>query len=79
MFICVKADTGYLEACSYPTTGDDLGIEQFMREELGLSNLVDAAKGSFRNVKFDIASVNPAFRERLTSLFINILKNIGVS
>ena len=79
MFICVKADTGYLEACSYPTTGDDLGIEQFMREELGLSNLVDAAKGSFRNVKFDIASVNPAFRERLTSLFISILKNLGVS
>ncbi len=79
MFICVKADTGYLEACSYPTTGDDLGIEQFMREELGLSNLVDAAKGSFRNVRFDIASVNPAFRERLTSLFISILKNLGVS
>lgn len=79
MFICVKADTGYLEACSYPTTGDDLGIEQFMREELGLSNLVDAAKGSFRNVKFDIASVNPSFRERLTSLFIGILKNLGVS
>lgn len=79
IFICVKADTGYLEACSYPTTGDDLGIEQFMREELGLSNLVDAAKGSFRNVKFDIASVNPAFRERLTSLFISILKNLGVS
>ena len=79
MFICVKADTGYLEACNYPTTGDDLGIEQFMREELGLSNLVDAAKGSFRNVKFDIASVNPAFRERLTSLFISILKNLGVS
>ena len=79
MFICVKADTGYLEACSYPTTGDDLGIEQFMREELGLSNLVDAAKGSFRSVKFDIASVNPTFRERLTSLFISILKNLGVS
>lgn len=79
MFICVKADTGYLEACSYPTTGDDLGIEQFMREELGLSNLVDAAKGSFRNVKFDIASVNSAYRERLTSLFISILKNLGVS
>lgn len=79
MFVCVKADTGYLEACSYPTTGDNLGIEQFMREELSLSNLVDAAKGSFRNVKFDIASVNPTFRERLTSLFIGILKNLGVS
>lgn len=79
MFICVKADTGYLEACNYPTTGDDLGIEQFMREELCLSNLVDAAKGSFRNVKFDIASVSPAFRERLTSLFVSILKNLGVS
>lgn len=79
MFVCVKADTGYLEACSYPTTGDNLGIEQFMREELSLSNLVDAAKGSFRNVKFDIASVNPTFRERLTSLFVSILKNLGVS
>lgn len=79
MFVCVKADTGYLEACSYPTTGDNLGIEQFMREELSLSNLVDAAKGSFRNVKFDIASVNPTFRERLTSLFVRILKNLGVS
>jgi len=79
MFVCVKADTGYLEACSYPTTGDNLGIEQFMREELSLSNLVDAAKGSFRNVKFDIASVNPTFRERLTSLFIGILKNLGIS
>lgn len=79
MFVCVKADTGYLEACSYPTTGEDLGIEWFMREELGLSNLVNAAKASFRNVKFDIASIKPAYSERLTSLFISILKNLGVS
>ena len=79
MFVCVKADTGYLEACSYPTSGEDLGIEQFMREELGLSNLVDAAKGSFRSVKFDISSVKPEFRERLTSLFVNVLRHLGVS
>lgn len=79
IFICVKADTGYLEACSYPISGENLGIEQFMREELGLNNLIDAAKGSFRNVKFDIASVNPSFKNRLTTLFLNILKNLGVS
>lgn len=79
MFVCVKADTGYLEACSYPTSGEDLGIEQFMREELGLSNLVDAAKGSFRSVKFDISSVKPEFRDRLTSLFVNALRHLGVS
>jgi hypothetical protein len=79
MFVCVKADTGYLEACNYPISGEDLGIEQFMREELGLSNLVDAAKGSFRSVKFDISSVKPEFRGRLTSLFINTLKHLGVS
>lgn len=76
--VCVKADTGYLEACGYPVTGEDLGIEKFITDELGWSNIVSVAK-KFHSVHYDIASVKPEFRERLRNMFLHILKNMGVS
>ena len=79
IFVCVKADLGYFEACGQTITDANLDIERFMRDELGLNNLIDATMGSFHSVRFCTSSVKPQYKDKLTKLFVDTLKKMGVS
>lgn len=79
IFVCVKADLGYFEACGQSYKDVNLDIEHFMREELRLNNLIDAAMGSFHSVRFSASSVKPQYKDKLTTLFVDTLKKMGIS
>lgn len=78
-FVCSKADLGYLEACGYDAQSSEQQIEQFMRKDLKLANLINSAKNSFGNVHFAVSSVKPDYTKQRVELFVEILKKIGVS
>lgn len=80
VFVCVKADLGYFEACGQSVKDVNLDVERFMRDELGLDNLIDATMGSpFHSVSFCTSSVKPQYKDKLTKLFVDTLKKMGVS
>ena len=78
-FVCTKADMGYLEACGYNQNISEKDIEQFMKNDLRLGNIINAAKSSFKDVHFEIASVQPSYIENMRKLFVNVLKQLGVN
>lgn len=78
-FVCTKADMGYLEACGYNRNITEKDIEKFMKNDLRLGNVINAAKSAFKDVHFDIASVHPDYATRLRGLFVNVLKQMGVN
>ncbi len=78
-FVCTKADMGYLEACGYNRNIAEKDIEKFMKNDLRLGNVINAARSAFKDVHFDIASVQPEYSDRLRGLFVNVLKQMGVN
>lgn len=79
-FVCTKADMGYFEADGVVRRGiTEQGIEQFVRNSLGLGNLINSAKASFDNVRFFEISVIDGDTSKLKQLFEYLMKQRGVS
>lgn len=79
-FVCTKADMGYFEADGVVRRGiTEQGIEQFVRNSLGLGNLINSAKASFDNVRFFEISVTDGDTSKLKQLFEYLMKQRGVS
>lgn len=78
MFVLVKADTGYMEYCGYNIDAKDEVLKTFMQSELGLTNIINAARGAFHKVEYDLISVNTEFKIRMNELTERILHNLNV-
>lgn len=79
-FVCTKADMGYFEADGFVRKDvTERGIEQFVRNSLGLGNLVNSAKASFDSVHFFEISVTDGDTSKLKHLFEFLVKQKGVS
>ena len=78
MFVLVKADTGYMEYCGYDIDAKDEVIKTFMQSELGLTNIINAARGAFHKVEYDLVSVNSEFKIRMDALTERVLHNLNV-
>lgn len=79
-FVCTKADMGYFEADGFVRKGiTEQGIEQFVRNSLGLGNLINSAKASFDSVHFFEMSVTDGDTSKLKQLFEFLMKQRGVS
>ena len=79
-FVCTKADMGYFEAENLTRKGiTEQQIENFIRNSLGLGNLVNSAKASFNSVHFFEVSVTDVDNSNLIQLFEFLLKQKGVS
>lgn len=73
-FVCTKTDMGYLPELGYSKTLGENEIERFISAELGLSNLINSAKASFKNVHFYTVSAIESDKSRLKNLFITLLE-----
>lgn len=73
-FVCTKTDMGYLPELGYSKTPGENEIERFISTELGLSNLINSAKASFKNVHFYTVSAIESDKSRLKNLFITLLE-----
>lgn len=78
MFVLAKADMGYIEHCGFRPDMDEETIKRFIQSQLGLSNIVNAAGGTFKKVEFAVASVKPSFAAQLKALTNRLLKNVGI-
>lgn len=79
-FVFTKADTGYFEAAGANREGmSEKQLERFLRGSLGLANLVNLAKASFKSVHFFEISVTDGNTARLGVFFHFLLKQRGVS
>lgn len=78
-FVLTKSDTGYLDACGFTKSATQKQLEAFICEDLGLSNVVSAAIGSFRSVNFYAVTVEESSQSQLTDLFVETLKRMGVN
>lgn len=73
-FVCTKTDMGYLPELGYSKTPGENEIERFISTELGLSNLINSARASFKNVHFYTVSAVESDKSRLINLFITLLE-----
>ena len=73
-FVCTKTDMGYLPELGYSKTPGENEIERFISTELGLSNLINSARASFKNVHFYTVSAIESDKSRLKNLFITLLE-----
>lgn len=73
-FVCTKTDMGYLPELGYSKTPGENEIERFISTELGLSNLINSARASFKNVHFYTVSAIEPDKSRLKNLFITLLE-----
>lgn len=73
-FVCTKTDIGYLPELGYSKTPGENEIERFISTELGLSNLINSARASFKNVHFYAVSAIESDKSRLKNLFITLLE-----
>ena len=73
-FVCTKTDMGYLPELGYSKTPGENEIERFISTELGLSNLINSARASFKNVHFYTVSAIESDKSRLKNLFIALLE-----
>jgi hypothetical protein len=73
-FICTKSDMGYLTELGYPIAYSENDIETFISTELGLSNLINSARASFKSVHFHAVSAIDCDKSKLTELFIKLLE-----
>jgi hypothetical protein len=72
-FVCTKTDMGYLPELGYSKTPSETEIEHFMSTELGLSNLINSARSSFKNVHFYAVSAIESDKSKLIDLFVKLL------
>ena len=77
-FVCTKSDMGYFAELGYAQTLTEEDIERFLITELGLSNLVNSAKASFKSVRFFTSSALES-DEKLRSLFVTLLEQRKVT
>lgn len=73
-FVLTKCDLGYLSALNYDTNTES--ARNFLTNELGLINLINAAEAAFGKVEF--FAVSTKNEQLLDSLFTTILKQCGV-
>ena len=78
-FVCTKTDMGYLSELGYPENPSEDEIERFLSAELGLSNLINSARASFKNIHFYAVSAIESDKSRLKNLFIALLAQRDVS
>lgn len=78
-FVCTKADMGYLSELGYSKSPSENEVERFMSTELGLSNLVNSARASFKNVHFYTVSAIESDKSKLKSLFVTLLEQRKVT
>lgn len=78
-FVCTKTDMGYLSELGYPQNPSEDEIERFLSTELGLSNLINSARASFKNIHFYAVSAIESDKSRLKNLFIALLAQRDVS
>ena len=78
IFAMVKSDMGYTKHCGYSADMSEKDIEEFMRQELNLSNIINVAKGSFNKVEFVATSVMPGNAGSIKNLTDKIFKNVGI-
>lgn len=78
-FVCTKTDMGYLSELGYSKTPGENEIERFISTELGLSNLINSARASFKNVHFYTVSAIESDKSRLKNLFITLLEQRKVT
>lgn len=78
-FVCTKTDMGYLSELGYSITPGGNEIERFISTELGLSNLINSARASFKNVHFYTVSAIESDKSRLKNLFITLLEQRKVT
>ena len=64
-FVCTKTDMGYLPELGYSKIPEENEIERFISTELGLSNLINSARASFKNVHFYTVSAIESDKSRL--------------
>jgi len=77
--VCVKKDKGYFESVGLNSDNIEAkGIENFIRNKLGLNNLVASAKVEFKTVNFHATSVVSTSKESLEQLYHNVLKQKGI-
>ena len=70
---------GYLPELGYSKTPGENEIERFISTELGLSNLINSARASFKNVHFYTVSAIESDKSRLKNLFITLLEQRKVT
>lgn len=73
-FVCTKTDMGYLPELGYSKAPEENEIERFISTELGLSNLINSARSSFKNVHFFTVSAIESDKSRLKVLFVKLLE-----
>lgn len=78
-FVCTKTDMGYLPELGYSKTPGENETERFISTELGLSNLINSARASFKNVHFYTVSAIESDKSRLKNLFITLLEQRKVT
>ena len=78
-FVCTKTDMGYLPELGYSKIPGENEIERFISTELGLSNLINSARASFKNVHFYTVSAIESDKSRLKNLFITLLEQRKVT
>ena len=78
-FVCTKTDMGYMTDLGYSKSPSAEEIERFMWTEMGLSNLINSAKGSFKSVSFYTVSAIDSNETKLRNMFVELLNQRKVS
>lgn len=71
---CSKKDLGYLQNSNYPYEADEMMIQKFIKEELGLFNLDNAINNWFKSVGYSAVSAIDENSPSLKTLFLKIVK-----
>lgn len=77
-FVCTKMDMGYFSAAGYPENPSAEEIKQFITEEMGLNNLVNAAGNTFNTTQFYAVSATDADKSNIEHLFEDLLKQRNI-
>ena len=75
---CSKADLGYFQATGYGDNPQSADIERFVRDELGLANMVNYAN-RFKSVSYAAVSAIADDKTALVDLFMKALESQGVN
>lgn len=78
-FVFTKSDMGYLTELGYTKNPSEEELERFMSTELGLSNLINSSRASFKNVHFYAVSAVNSDKSNLRLLFETLLTQRKVS
>lgn len=78
MFVLMKADKGYLQHCGKKTNMNNNEIKQFLQFELGLTNVINAARGAFNKIEYEIASVKKEYSLQLNKIIDQVFNNLSI-